>query len=188
MSERPTNKELRAWMDENFTEGQIEAYTLIHPDLGGLSIRAAAKKLGITVRSVERRIACMRATFPHAFRFERMCTYEQELIAKSRVPEWEMKTLRGIMGHTKQLATRYNVPFELTEDEFLEIIRQPCIVCDREGFRDAITEDGRHFKYNILVLRIFSEGFNYLNSYPICTHCKNYQGWRASRRFNRLGF
>jgi len=188
MSERPTNKELRAWIDENFTEGQIEAYTLIHPDLGGLDIRAAAKKLGITVQATQQRLARMKAIFPHAFRFEDMCTYEQQCIAKSDKLEREMKKLNYIIGRTKQIANKYNVSFELTEDEFLETIRQPCIVCDREGFQDGITEDGRHFKYNMIMLRNFQEGYHYLNVFPICPCCRKYQGWRASRRFNRLGF
>ena len=188
MSDRPTNKQIKLWVNEKFTKKQIEIYSLIHPDLGGMSIKSASGVLGITIRSAERRLAHMREIYPQAFRYEDLCTDEQQLIADSDKIEKEMSNLGNIIGRTKQLAKRYKVPFELDNEDFLEIIRQPCMVCDREGTRDGITEDGRHFKYNMIILRSLPTGFTYVNAYPICTHCKDNQSWRNLQRFKRMGF
>lgn len=188
MSNRPTNKQIKLWVKEKFTKKQIEIYSLIHPDLGGYSIKEVSNMLNITTQAAQQRIARMKEIYPQAFKYEDLCTNEQQLIADSNKTEKEMSNIGNIIGRTKQLAKRYKVPFELSNEDFLDIIRQPCMVCDKEGNRDGITEDGRHFKYNMIILRSLPVGFNYVNSHPICTYCKDNQSWRNLQRFRRMGF
>jgi transposase len=188
MKTRPTNKQIYLWMHEKFTRKQLEIYSLVHPDIGGMSIKEAANRLGITIHSARYRLDRMEEIYPDAFRFRDMLTEEQTQISNSYKKEGEMSRLTKIMSRTKQLAKKYKVPFELDEEQFLEIIRSECFVCGKDGVKDGITEDGRHFKYNMILLRCFSIGFNYTNSYTVCNNCYNNQSWRNLQRYKRMGF
>jgi transposase len=54
------------------TRHQLEVYRLIHPDLGGLTYREAAKATGSTYQHVKDMMCRMRKTHPQAFSFERI--------------------------------------------------------------------------------------------------------------------
>ena len=59
-------------LDKWPTKAQTDVYRLIHPDLGGLTYREAAKALGCPYQSVCGLMARMRKTHPEAFAFERL--------------------------------------------------------------------------------------------------------------------
>ena len=54
------------------TKLQLDVYRLIHPDLGGLTYREAAKALNDTYQHVVDMMRRMRSTHPQAFAFERV--------------------------------------------------------------------------------------------------------------------
>lgn len=64
----PTVYDLDKWP----TKAQLDVYRLIHPDLGGLTYREAAKALNDTYQHVVSMIARMRKTHPQAFVFEHL--------------------------------------------------------------------------------------------------------------------
>jgi hypothetical protein len=175
-----------------FTKRQIQLYELIHPDLGGLSIEDAAKELGITVQCTYRLKKRMKERYPYAFRYEDIVTEEQKQIANSNRPESEMSKLGHIIGKSKQTAKILGIPYELTDEEYLEVVRMPCFICDKDGWKDSITNDGRHFKYNVLILRNRNEGYVYSNVYAICDkhfrQLKWPENWCTSDKYKRVGF
>lgn len=67
MADNPT-ADLAQWP----TKAQLDVYRLIHPDLGGLTYREAAKALKSTYQHVVDMVARMRKTHPQAFSFERV--------------------------------------------------------------------------------------------------------------------
>ena len=190
MGIRQTNKEIQDWVNKTFTKKQIEIYKLIHPDLGGLELGEAAKKLEISKQAAYARIALMRKKYPEAFRFEYIKNNKQEQIADSYKSPDEMKQLNSIISRAKQWANSHKPawPFTLSEEDFLEIIRSPCTVCGKEGWHDGLTENGRHFKYNHIILAKEKRGFSYINSFSVCDNCKKNQSWRYLQKFKRLGF
>lgn len=71
-------KQLKAQNPDRFdldkwpTKQQCDAYRLIHPDLGGLTYREAAKALKSTYQHVVDMMSRMRKSHPDAFAFERL--------------------------------------------------------------------------------------------------------------------
>lgn len=64
----PNTYDLHKWP----TKAQLDVYRLIHPDLGGLTYREAAKALKSTYQHVVQMMFRMRSTHPDAFAFERI--------------------------------------------------------------------------------------------------------------------
>jgi len=188
MSERPTNKQIELWVNEKFTKKQIEIYSLIHPDLGGMSVEDAAEELGITVGNVYARLANMKKRYPPAFRFETITTEIEHDISNSNKDRQDLHMLGRIIAKSKKTATKYKIPYDLSDEDYLDIVRNPCLICNKEGEHDGITKDGRHFKYNYLMLRSFEEGFNYCNCYPVCEEHQKNKSWKNLQRFSRMGF
>lgn len=67
MADNPT-ADLAQWP----TKAQLDVYRLIHPNLGGLTYREAAKALNSTYQHVVDMMHRMRQTHPQAFAFERV--------------------------------------------------------------------------------------------------------------------
>ena len=66
--DNPAVYDLHKWP----TKSQLDVYRLIHPELGGLTYREAAKALNSTYQHVVQMMHRMRKTHPQAFSFERI--------------------------------------------------------------------------------------------------------------------
>lgn len=185
---RPPNEEIKQWIDSKFTKVQVEIYSLIHPDLGGMRIEDAAKKLGITISAAYKRLHSMRKLYPLAFRYETVTTAIEHQISNSHKSVDEMIVLSRIIAKSKQYAAKHKIPYDLSDDDYLEIIKNTCLICDKEGEHDGITKDGRHFKYNYLTLRQFNKGYTYCNCFPVCKYHQFNDVWKIHPRFQRMGF
>jgi hypothetical protein len=153
-----TKDEMRRKLELFFTPDQLEAYKLVHPNLGGLSYAEAAGRLHIKEGALRSRLARMKEAYPYAFRWQKM---EKEKLQK-------MGNLNAIYGGYKGVAKRENTEFELTKEEVYEIIQLPCSVCEKEPRDEAITNDGRYFKHNYLQRTSIAEGYTYLNTISVC--------------------
>ena len=162
-----TKDEMRRKLKLFFTPEQLEVYKLVHPDLGGLSLKEAAGRLHITEEAARSRLKRMKEAYPYAFRWENM-----DLKKSPRVG-----TLKAIYGGYKASATKHNTEFTLTKEDVYEIIQLPCAVCDKEPRDEAVTEDGNYFKHNYLRRISRASGYTYLNTEPVCPrHSDNH--WR----------
>ena len=64
----PEKYDLDRWPSKS----QLNAYRLVHPELGGCTQEQAAKILGVTQQAVQSRLDQMRQKYPDAFSFERV--------------------------------------------------------------------------------------------------------------------
>lgn len=168
------------------TKRQIELYKLIHPDFDGLSVKEAAAHLNINCRTVYALIDRMKHDFPYAFRFEKVWTRIQRNMSKR--PLVNLTNINLIYRNYKVFAKRKQIPFELSLDEFYEVITLPCMVCEKEGYKEGLTKDGKLFKYGKLICQDFDTGFTYLNTFSICNSCLKNKSWKNLQKFKRLGF
>lgn len=155
------------------TNKQLEALWFIHPDFGGMGNELAAKEIGITVGTLQYRLKNVLKVYPDALRFRDIITPEQAQIAGERVAESEMSSLTQIYGGYKRKAAKAGVPFDLSLDDFYELITLPCSNCGREGYKHGITDDGRHFRYNFLyyMTDLGYSGYTYVNTDTLCHGC-----------------
>lgn len=161
-----TKEEMRRKLNLFFTTEQLEAYKLIHPGLGGMTIKKAAESLGISENAVRKRLDKMKKAYPYAFR------WQDEKFKKTP----RIGTLNAIYGGYKAIATKKGVEFTLTKDDVYEIIQLPCAVCNKEPCDEAITEDGGYFKHHYLRRITAASGFTYLNTEPVCPKHSNVGG------------
>lgn len=162
-----TKAEMRRKLDLFFTPDQLEAYKLVHPDLGGLSYAEAAGRLHIKEGALRSRLARMKEAYPYAFRWENM--------EKSKLQK--VGTLNAIYGGYKGAATRHGTEFTLTKNDVYEIIQLPCVVCNKEPREEAVIDGGGYFKHNYLRRVSKAEGYTYFNTEPVCPrHSDNH--WR----------
>jgi hypothetical protein len=162
-----TKDEMRRKLKLFFTPDQLEVYQLVHPDLGGLSLKEAAGRLHISEKAARSRLDRMKEAYPYAFRWQKM---DKDKLQK-------MGTLNAIYGGYQGLAKRQDAEFNLTKEDVYEIIQLPCAVCNKEPRDEAITEKGNYFKHNYLRRISKASGYTYLNTEPVCPrHSDN--NWR----------
>jgi len=159
-------------MDKNKrlpTVKQLEIYELIHPDFEGLTIKDAAKKLGISLDSAYNRLSIMRKNHPEAFKFEK---FDEKLKGNA-------KNIEYIYNGYKAKAVASNLEFTITLDDFINVVQLECFVCNqhpsranRERPRMAYYDKtGYKFPYNHLWRYDVTKGYTYINCVPMCSKC-----------------
>lgn len=109
------------------------------------------------------------------------CEYTSRLIDSRSRPKVTLKQAERIVfsKHTA-LALNRRVPWTLSIDQFLELIRDKCAFCGKEPIQGI---RGSRLRYNGINRNEMSGGYTPENSITCCERCTRWKGASNSREF-----
>lgn len=112
------------------------------------------------------------------------CLAREMTAARSRKPD---TYFRAVMKTYVRNAANRGIPFELSPEEFREIIKRPCFFCGVEASRKYSTattsNQSDSFPHNGVDRFDNSKGYTVENSVPCCTQCNRMKHAMSASEF-----